>query len=420
LHAKQDELLEKNVLVSHEKALKASIYFSKVMEASDSWIGLVLEYTAIWNLFANVKRMGRHCLDETYHFSIKNGLNDLNERLFFSLLHKIDLYEMKCGLKPGVLSDIFEYGMDTFFRGMLEPLGLPSSHYIALVSNRASYDKRFCFLPAGAVSHQAHFRSKYSDAFFEQRATEGRKHCIQRAMKHEMKRLHDTRTGLQHTSNEMYLNAFEVFARPDIDALVNGNGCIEEQVCDLLKIKMQAFQALHDEDYRRLDTILDVLAALKKYLAVPADASLFETKDTHRRKLRKVQYLEKIAQDIEFLPHERIEKMRRVMQKNNFQATMLAYARPDWFTYHAFERCVLWLLECVGLYTPDCRTNYNNLVRSIHPETPYNPSPLIKLGLFDTPVSSYERQEDKAVYDKLDVTWYDDLEESLASSQEHP
>ena len=108
------------------------------------------------------------------------------------------------------------------------------------------------------------------------------------------------------------------------------------------------------------------------------------------------------------------------MQKDDFQITMLAYAKPDWFTYQAFKRAVLWLLECMGLYTPDCRTNYNHLVRSIHPKTQYTTSPLIKLSLFDTPVSSYERKEDKDVYKKLGVNWCDDLEEALASSHEHP
>jgi hypothetical protein len=420
LHAKQDELSAKLVLATHKKAFEASTHFSKVMNASDSFMGLVFEYSAIWNLFSNAKAMGKAFLDKTYDILTQDGLNDLNERFFFSLLHKIDLYEIKFGLKPGVLSEKFEHVIGKFFRGVLEPLGLPSNNYIALISNRAPYDRRFRDLPAIAVTHQAYFRAKHSEVFFEQLATEGRMHCINRAMKHEIKRLNDTRTGLQHASNAMYLNAFEAFARPDIDAGVKGDAGIEEQVCEMLQIKMHEFEALHDQHYRRLDTILDALAELKKYLAVPADASLFETKETHRRKIRKVQQLEKIAQDINLVPGERIKKIRRVMQKDDFQATMLAYAKPDWFTYEAFKRSVLWLLECIGLYTPDCRTNYNNLVRSIHPDTQYTTSPLIKLGLFDTPVSSYERKEDKVVYKQLGITWCDDLEESLASSHEHP
>lgn len=420
LHAKQDDLSEKAVLATHKKAREASMHFSKVTNASDSLMRLVLEYSAIWSLFSNTKAMGQAFLDKTYAIATNDGLNDLNERFFFSLLHKIDLYEIKFGFKPGVLSEKFEHVIDKFFRGVLDPLGLPSNHYIALTSNRAPYDRRFRDLPASAINHQAYFREKYSEVFFEQLATKGRTHCINRAMAHEMKRLHDTRTGLQHASNAMYFKAFEAFARPDIEADVKGDAGIEEQVCEMLQSKMHEFKALHDQDYRRLDTILDVLAELKKYLAVPADASLFETKETHRRKLKKVQHLEKIAQDIHLTPGDRIKRMRCVMQRDDFQPTMLAYAKPDWFTYKAFKRSVLWLLECVGLYTPDCRTNYNNLVRSIHPETHYTTSPLIKLGLFDTPVSSYERKEDKVVYQQLGITWCDDLEESLASSQEHP
>lgn len=420
LHAKQDDLSKKAVLATHKKAFEASTQFLNINNASSSLMRLVFEYKTIWNLFSHTKSMGKAFLDKTYNILTQDGLNDLNEHFFFNLLHVIDLYEIKLGLKPGIFSEKFEHKIGKFFRGLLDPLGLPSNDYIALISNRAPYDRRFRDLPATAVTHQAYFRRKHSKIFFEQLEEEGRKYCIDRAMEHERKRLNDTRTGLQHAMNEMYLNAFEAFARPYIDANVKGNADIEEQVCENLQIKLREFQALHDRDYRRLDTICDVLAELKKYLAVPAHASLFETTQTQRRKIIKVEQLEKIAQDIKLVPAERINKMRRVMQKENFQATMLAYAKPDWFTYDAFKRAVLWLLECVGLYTPDCRTNYNNLVRSVDPNTHYTTSPLIKLGLFDTPVSSYERKEDKLVYKQLGITWCNDLEESLASSHEHP
>jgi len=419
LHAKQDELSEKMVLATHKKALEASVDFLKIMKASDSLIGLMLEYYAIWNLFSNAKSMGKTFLNETYTIATEDGLNDLVERFFFSLLHQLDLYEIKLGFNPDFISGKVEPVIDKFFRGLLEPLGLPSNNYIALMSNRAPYDRRFRSLPDTTRTHQIYFRAMYSEAFFENLAMEARNHCIDEAMKREFKRLDDRRTGLQHATNDMYFKAFKLFVRPDIDVGVKGDAGIEKQVCEILQIKMREFQERHDQDCRRLDVILEVIADLNKYLAVPAEASLFETKETHRRKRRKVEELEKIARDVTCVPGERIQKIRQVMKRDNFQEKMLAYAHPDWFTYDAFKRAVLWILECVGLYTPDSRTHYNNLVRSVRPETNYLKSPLIELGLFNTPVSSYERvEDDEAVFKKLGVTLCEDLNESLASSHE--
>lgn len=421
LHAKQDELSEKSVLATHRRAFEGAENASRIMTASASLTGLLLESAAIWRLFSYVKAITKTFQRETYELAINDGLHDLNERFFFNVLHKIDLYEIKFGLMPALVSGKVECVIDKFFRGLLEPLGLSSNHYIALISNRAPYDRRFRSLPDKATTHQTHFREKHSENFFNQRADTARKNSIHEAMKREFKRLEDTRTGLQHTTNEMYFKAFEQFVRPAIDAGVKGDAGIEKQVCEILQIKMREFQALHDQDYRRLDEILDVIADLKKYLAVPADASLFETKETHRRKKRKVEQLEKIAQDtaqdLMHTPGAQIKKIRDVMQQDKFQETMLAYSNPDWLTYHAVKRAVLWLMECVGLYTPDCRTHYNHLVRSVHPETKYSPSSLIDLGLFNTPVPSHERvDEDEVVFSKFGIN----LNESLASCHEPP
>ena len=416
LHAKQEELSEKSVLATHKKAREGAVDFSKMMEASAWLVGLLYEYSAIWRLFSNAKSMGKTFLDETYKIATKNGLNDLVERFFFSLLHKIDLYEIKLGLKPGVLSEKVERVIWEFLRGLLEPLGWPSNTYIKLMSNRAPYDRRFRSLPDTAMTHQAYFRKKYSEEFFDGLVTKARGHCIDEAMEREFKRLEKQGTGLQHATNAMYLKAFKLFVRPIIDREVKGEN-VEKQVCEQLESNMQKFHALHDQDYRRLDVILEVIADLKKYIAVPADASLFETQGTYQRKREKVERLAALALPVDesMPPGERIKKIRRFMKQDNFQENMLAYANPDWFTFEAFKRAILWLLECVGLYTPDCRTNYNNLVRSVQPDTHYATSPLIGLSLFNKPVPSHERvKKVDAVFSKFGY----DRDELLASCHE--
>lgn len=169
------------------------------------------------------------------------------------------------------------------------------------------------------------------------------------------------------------------------------------QAADLSVVELQVFDSLYARDYRQLDAILKQITLLENYLQAKNNTpnylkSLYETQNTIAIKKCWLAQLRQIAEDTEKSPQERIVAMYALMSKPDFKTDLLTYATVDsWYTFQAFQRGVLWLCACVGLYTLPCVGEYQELIRAANPKTRYADKPLISCGLFNKSVSSTER-----------------------------
>jgi hypothetical protein len=162
--------------------------------------------------------------------------------------------------------------------------------------------------------------------------------------------------------------------------------------------ELQVFDALHAEDYRRLDAMLKEISALEKYLKPKYDSSytgrskLFENKETRDLKHAWLKQLRDIAEDETQKPEDRLQEMRRVMSLDAFKEEVLTYSATDNYTwFKSFKRGVLWLLSCVGLYTLPCVSEYKAMMHATDPEASYSDSALVNVALFRESQPSTER-----------------------------
>lgn len=140
------------------------------------------------------------------------------------------------------------------------------------------------------------------------------------------------------------------------------------RIADPVTKELQVFDAFYAKDYRRLDAMLKQVLTVEAYLKATYeethrwDFDLFESEETHEKKLHWIKTLRELAENGKHTPRERIDAMREWMSNPEFKEDMLAYHEREFFIYKPVKQSVLWLLSCVGLYSFPCTNEYNAML----------------------------------------------------------
>ncbi len=140
--------------------------------------------------------------------------------------------------------------------------------------------------------------------------------------------------------------------------------------------------------YRQLNEILTATGQFRAYATAQsqkispikalhhnseqANESLFEDKNTLKKKLNWIDKLEMIAKNSKLSPGQRLRNLHDEIQKlspdpffNTFEADMLAYRRFDSICFAWLQQCFLSLLAALHLYTPEPVKYYRQINNTI-------------------------------------------------------
>ena len=192
--------------------------------------------------------------------------------------------------------------------------------------------------------------------------------------KKQSESLADEEVGLMHCSNEYNGKLLEVLqtAEEEVVSLAKCADNIDVCVEYFLGAKISQFERKYYEKYYHLERIRIAIAQFEQYIneakiAISARRSIFETTKTLRRKKELIRALKEVALQNNCSIDNRLEQLKGLVSRPTFKTTILEYHHDDGYTFAWLVRCIAWLLDAIGLYTPKHKKCYQQLVLSIEP-----------------------------------------------------
>lgn len=112
-----------------------------VITNSHSYFRLFLQTSNMFALYNGLKAKFYEFIHTT-HEAVSSNLDQFRSEIFTPMLLEADRYEAKLGLMPGVLSGPLKQITDTYFKGLINPMGLDSKTHITLVCDQAPFAQR--------------------------------------------------------------------------------------------------------------------------------------------------------------------------------------------------------------------------------------------------------------------------------------
>ncbi len=137
----QTDLPQERIETLNQHADKVSADIERIVENSSSYLKLFLEIPTMYRLFRDLKGKLAEMASATHNAVIDN-LGAINDDLLTNILLEADRFEDNFGLIPGKLTAQLKEIVDTFYQGLIEPLGLKSQRCIALVSSTSPIEQR--------------------------------------------------------------------------------------------------------------------------------------------------------------------------------------------------------------------------------------------------------------------------------------
>lgn len=139
---------EINALHQHAASITADI--ERIIAKRNSYLRLFLEIPTVFRLFTELKTK-LYAMAGAMHGAAMDNLAYINDSILSRMLLEADRYEDNLGLIPGTLSTPLKSILDTFYQGLLKPLGLHSSCYISLATSSKPMEQRLSAVHARIV-----------------------------------------------------------------------------------------------------------------------------------------------------------------------------------------------------------------------------------------------------------------------------
>lgn len=126
-------------LRQHSERVDANI--QQIIAASDSYFQLFLKTPMMYGILSNVKRKLSELASVSHDVALEK-LEEIRDDFFAEISVKIDQWEEKIGLQPGLISGPMKRILDEYFAGLVKPLNIDSTRYVSLMTSQATLDKR--------------------------------------------------------------------------------------------------------------------------------------------------------------------------------------------------------------------------------------------------------------------------------------
>jgi hypothetical protein len=478
-------LLPEEIEVMHAHSSDISADIENIFAHADSYVQLFLKLPTMVRLFKELKAKLSKMSRES-HDVVTDNLAKINNTVLVRILIEADAWEMRLGLKPGIMSAIIKTRLDAFYQGLLEPLGLPSYRHTLLVGSErpilnridamqgliehetrgrdnavgkreefkqllvsikqfqpdipASKDQMLRLfqpllptiqsdlaflasqLPAvsvGAIktdqvlnesvgvdsklvnieglvnagihyyeglraSHQSKIDvgTKKMD-FFEVLRLEQLKLTEVYAEKYTKD--HFDKQFIALTTKQIgfiycnweYTEKLETYLsskKEEIVVIAKKAENIEEKTAELISQNVKKFEEEHYRNYRHLEDILAAINRLNLYLTqsnvgIAWGSSIFESQHTYTNKAKLARQLEDMARDKTKPISQRLSEMKTNIESDLSKTILFACHPHDKFSRAALTQWFLSFLDLIGLYVPERKKCYNQLLASATPPT---------------------------------------------------
>ena len=125
----------------HQRTAEVTTDIERIISNSSSYFKLFIEVPTMYQLFRELKSQ-LIVLSTASHHAVKDHLAGINDHLLTKILLEGDRWEENLGLIPGSLTGTMKTILDTFYQGLLEPLGLESKQHIELASSLLPIEQR--------------------------------------------------------------------------------------------------------------------------------------------------------------------------------------------------------------------------------------------------------------------------------------
>ena len=474
---------EIDVMNAHSSHISADI--EKIFANADSYVQLFLKLPTMAKLFkelkANMSKMSRES-----HDVVTDNLAEINNKFLARILIEADTWEMRLGLKPGIMSATIKTRLDAFYQGLLEPLGLGSPRHMSLVGserpilNRIDAMQRLIdhetrerneavgkreefkqlllsmkqFQPAIPASKDQMLRLfqpllpniQHDLAFFASQLPavsasaikidrifnesvgvdsklvnieglvnagihyfEGLRASHQLKIEAGVKKMeflealrleqlkltevyaekytrdHFDKQFIALTTKQIgfiycnleYTNKLESYLsskKEEIVLIAKKAENKEEKTAELISQNVRLFEEDHYRNYRHLEDILAAIYRLNLYLTqsnvgIASGSSIFESPHTYTNKAKLAKKLEYIARDETKPISQRLSELKTNIESKLSNNILTACHPHDKFSLAALKQWFLSFLDLIGLYVPERKKCYNQLLASATPPT---------------------------------------------------
>ncbi len=489
--------LDKTSLV-HKHAEKVTADIERIIRKSSSYFKLFFEIPTMFKLFGDLKtRLVK--LAAASHDVVFDNLSDINEKGLTTMLIEADRWEDTMGLLPGTLTSPLKKVFDTFYQGLLQPLGLPSKKHLSLVASLSSVEqRRICAISRADQAALEQEKIKESRLLLERllERIKAYKACSPKSSEHltikdlmiddfktavpilitqkhlienispeknsevldalfnstehgivnveglinasfnHFKGLHasyqltrdtvkekiiflDELTEKEVTRKEQYIEnytraSFERQSSRLASKQVGFVHCmveysdklkdymktaeekivhqaksaedIDHEVAELLREKGAQFEKEHYKNYHHLENVMAVIGRLNAYLyksnmsiskqkpVVGKERKIIrESESTLAPKNELAIRLNKVANDQTMSVEKRLQALNEIVMAPSFKTQIERTCQHDKMTWKWICQCILSLVELLGLYTPERKKCYRQLVKAVaEPTTPFN------------------------------------------------
>ncbi len=125
----------------HISAKKSTLGIESIIDSSDSYFKLFLQSPTMLHLFGKLKGQLNEFIN-TVHDTAINNLGNFNSSVFIPMQLEADLWEDRLGLDPGTFSAPLKKIIDEYYKGLLQPLNLPSKTHLDFICDKTPIQKR--------------------------------------------------------------------------------------------------------------------------------------------------------------------------------------------------------------------------------------------------------------------------------------
>lgn len=188
--------------------------------------------------------------------------------------------------------------------------------------------------------------------------------------------------GLMHCMGEYTekLNAHLMLAEDEVVTVAKSAEDIKLKIEELLSDRAEKFEQEHYKNYFHLERAKEAIERLKIYISgensriskkshLPENkrVTFFEDKDTVAEKSVLISELDAVSTDQKLNVTARLAKLKELVSKPTFATTISAGYSEHTIGFVWFVQCVLSLFECLGLYKPQRKACYKQLLKAIEP-----------------------------------------------------
>lgn len=135
------ELTRQHLEKLHVSAKKSSLAIEAIINNSHSYFRLFLHSPRMLGLYLEMKSKLKEFIN-TLHNTATNNLEKLPNHLFTPMLLEADQCEAQLGLIPGVICGPLKNMLDEYYKGLLQPLKLPSKTHLQFICNKTTLSER--------------------------------------------------------------------------------------------------------------------------------------------------------------------------------------------------------------------------------------------------------------------------------------